>query len=375
MSDKPPSIDSSKSEHPQPHMAKLADLVNGPMDIRSVALTGLFVLALLYTLYFARVFFLPIILALLLSFLLAPIVRGFKRLYIPEPLGAALVLLILVGVTGYGVYQLSEPAAEWMAKAPQSLSRIEQKLSALRKPVEQVSKATEQVEKITKMGGGEKTQVVELKKPSLTSFLLSQTSGVVFGAVTMFILLYFLLASGDLFLFKLINVLPTLKDKKRAVEVVRQVEQNISTYLFTVTMINAGLGIAVSLAMFLLRMPNPMLWGVMAGLLEFIPYIGPTVGLTVLTLVALLTFENVGQALLVPAVYLGLTAIQGNFIAPMVLGRRLTLNPVVIFIALIFWGWIWGIAGALLAVPMLATFKIFCDHIEPLAPIGEFLGK
>lgn len=356
-------------------MAKLADLVNGPMDIRSVALTGLFVLALLYTLYFARVFFLPIILALLLSFLLAPIVRGFKRLYIPEPLGAALVLLILVGVTGYGVYQLSEPAAEWMAKAPQSLSRIEQKLSALRKPVEQVSKATEQVEKITKMGGGEKTQVVELKKPSLTSFLLSQTSGVVFGAVTMFILLYFLLASGDLFLFKLINVLPTLKDKKRAVEVVRQVEQNISTYLFTVTMINAGLGIAVSLAMFLLRMPNPMLWGVMAGLLEFIPYIGPTVGLTVLTLVALLTFENVGQALLVPAVYLGLTAIQGNFIAPMVLGRRLTLNPVVIFIALIFWGWIWGIAGALLAVPMLATFKIFCDHIEPLAPIGEFLGK
>ncbi|MCI0454893.1 MAG: AI-2E family transporter [Candidatus Dadabacteria bacterium] len=301
--------------------------------------------------------------------------RGFKRLYIPEPLGAALVLLILVGATGYGVYQLSEPAAGWIAKAPESLRRIEQKLIALRKPVEQVSKATEQVEKITKMDDGKKTQVVELKDPGLSNLLLNQTPGVIIGTVTMFILLYFFLASGDLFLLKLVRVLPTLKDKKRAVEIVRQIEQNVSTYLFTVTMINAGLGVAVGLAMFFLQMPNPLLWGVMAGFLEFIPYLGPTVGLTVLTLVALLTFENLGHALLVSAVYLGLTAIQGNFIAPMVLGRRLTLNPMVIFIALIFWGWIWGIPGALLAVPMLATFKIFCDHIEPLTPIGEFLGK
>src|SRR5574341_143106 len=303
MSGKSPSIDFNKSEHPQPHMAKPADLVNGPMDIRSIALTGLFVLALLYTLYFARIFFLPIILALLLSFLLAPIVRGFKRLYIPEPLGAALVLLILVGATGYGVYQLSEPAAEWMAKAPQSLRRIEQKLIALRRPVEQVSKATEEVKKITKIDGGEKTQLVELKSPGLTKVLFSQTSGVIIGTLTMFVLLYFLLASGDLFLRKLIKVLPTQKDKKRAGEIFHQIEENVSTYLLTVTMINVGLGIAVGVAMVLLQMPNPMLWGVFAGLLEFIPYIGPTVGLAVITLAAFLTFENIGQALLVPAVY------------------------------------------------------------------------
>jgi predicted PurR-regulated permease PerM len=204
---------------------------------------------------------------------------------------------------------------------------------------------------------------------------MGQTSEVITGVATMFILLYFLLASGDLFLLKLVKVMPTLQDKKQAVEIAHKIQQQISTYLFTVTLINSGVGLAIGVAMYIIGMPSPVLWGVMAGLLEYIPYLGATVGISVVTLVAIFTFDNLGHALLAPAVYFGLVAVEANLIVPMVLARRLTLNPVVVFTGLIFWGWMWGIIGILLAVPILATFKIFCDFIEPLSPIGEFLGR
>lgn len=126
--------------------------------------------------------------------------------------------------------------------------------------------------------------------------------------------------------------------------------------------------------MFLLGMPNPILWGAMAALAEFVPYLGAAAVVAVLTLAGLVTFDQVGQALLVPAAYLGVNVLQSQFIYPTILGHRLTLNPVAILVGLVFWWWIWGIPGAFLAVPLLATFKIFCDHIEALAPIGEFLG-
>jgi predicted PurR-regulated permease PerM len=373
MGNRPLPIDSSEPE-PQPDIRKLGDSLRGARSIRPFMLTGLFILALFYTLYFARIFLLPIMLALLFAFLLRPLVRGLNRLRIPEALGAALVLLTLLGIVGYGVYQLSDPAAEWIAKAPQSLRRAQQKLLILKKPVEQVSKATEQVKEITNVGEG-KTQLVKVEDHDLRDILLSQISEALIEIATMFVLLYFLLASGDLFLRKLVKILPRLEDKKRGIEIARQVQQQISAYLFTVTMIYTGEGVAVGVAMFIMRMPNPVLWGVMAGLLEFIPYLGPALGIGVVAVVAIFTFDSVGYALLVPAVYLCLTIIQANFIFPMVLGRRLTLNPVIIFIGLIFWGWIWGIVGVLLAVPILMIFKILCDHIELLSPIGEFLGR
>ncbi|MGE5444212.1 MAG: AI-2E family transporter, partial [Ignavibacteriales bacterium] len=246
-SDEVISIDSSK---PEPGITKLADFPPGSMGIRSFALTGLFILALFYTLYFARVLVLPIMLALLLTFLLRPVVRSLKNFHIPEPLSAALVLLTFLGVVGYGAYQLSTPASEWIAKAPQTFNKIEDKLRVLRKPVTQVSKATEQVQNMANRKEGEKTQVVELQSHNLRDILLGQTSAVITGAATMFILLYFLLASGDLFLLKLVKVMPTLQDKKRAVEIAHQIQQQISTYLFTVTLINSGLGLAIGVAMY-----------------------------------------------------------------------------------------------------------------------------
>jgi predicted PurR-regulated permease PerM len=344
----------------QPDLAKLGEALRDRVEVRSIAITGLLVLAVLYTLYFARAFLLPIVLAVLLDFLLSPVIRAFKRARIPEPVGAALVILALLGAVGFGAY---------------SLAKVQSRLHDLRKPVEQVTKTAEQVEAATEVEKSAGPQEVVLRGPRLSERLFGSTQSFLMGALETLILLYFLLAVGDLFLQKLIKVLPQLRDKKKAVAIARETEASISTYLFTVAMVNIVLGIVVTLVMTLIGMPNALLWGALAAVAEFIPYIGATVLLGLLTMVGLVTFPTLGHALLVPGAYLAVNLIQSQFVSPMILGRRLTLNPVAILIGLVFWWWLWGVGGAFIAVPLLATFKIFCDHIESLAPIGEFLGK
>ena len=365
----------ARGEVEQPDIKKLGEALRDRVEIRSISITGLFVLAAMYTLYFARAFFLPIVLAVLLDFLLSPLIRALKRARVPEPVGAALVIVVLLGTAGIAVYGLVGPAKEWVAKVPVSMREAENRLRKLRTPVEQVSKTAEQVEQAAKVDNGTKTQEVVVKGPSLTERLFGTTQTLIASAFEVIILLYFLLAAGDLFLQKLIKVLPQFRDKKKAVTIARETEASISTYLVTVTLVNLALGLAVALVMFLLKMPNPLLWGAMAALAEFIPYLGASALVALLTLAGLVTFEQVGHALLVPVAYLGVNIIQSQLISPLILGRRLTLNPVAIFVGLVFWWWIWGVPGAFIAVPLIATFKIFCDHIEALAPIGEFLGR
>lgn len=363
----------------QPEQGK-ADLQNllpfqRPLDIRSVSLSGLFVLAIFYTLYFAREFILPILLAWILSCLLAPIVRALKQIHIPEPLSALLIILALLGTLSLGVYRLSEPAGEWIQKAPQSLTGVRAKLQRILRPVEGVQETTKEIEKMTNLGNDEKSTAVEIKKPGLGEVVLSGAKNfILVGGVTL-VLLYFLLASGDMFLLKLVKILPTLEDKKVAVEIYRQIEKNVSTYLSVVTLINIGFGCIIGLAMYLLGMPNPLLWGVMAAILAYIPYLGSLVGIGTVSVVAILTFDEMLRILMVPAIYFALDSIEANLVTPTILGQRLALNPVILFIWLIFCGWIWGITGALLAVPLLAIIKIMSDQVEQLAPIGEFLGS
>lgn len=344
------------------------------LEFKSLALKGLFIIAFFYTLYFARDLILPFILALLLNFLLRPIVRVLKKIKVPELAGAALVLIVLLGGVGYGAIKLAKPAAEWMDKAPESLRQVELKVSFLRKPVEAVNKAAEELKKITTLGA-EKKPEVEVKLPGITDAVLSGTREVLIKSSVIFILLYFLLASGDLYLRKLIKMFPKLRRKKQVVKIAREVEHHISRYLFTVTVINMSMGTSIGVGMYLIGMPNAVLWGAMAGFLVFLPYVGALIGISIVTTVAFLTFESLGRILLAPAIYIALETIQGQFITPMVLGLRFALNPVVIFVWFIFWGWIWGITGALLAFPMLTVFKILCDHLQPLAPIGDFLGR
>ncbi|MGN6392768.1 MAG: AI-2E family transporter [Gemmatimonadales bacterium] len=369
----PPTPDESGGAVEQPDLTKLGQALHR-IEVRSIAITGLFVLAVLYTLYFARAFLLPIVLAILLDFLLSPLIRTLKRGRIPEPVGAALVLLGLLGAVSVVGYSLAEPAREWVARAPESLQKVQSRLRDLRKPVEQVTRTAEQVEAATEVEKGGPQEVV-VRGPRLSERLFGTTQSLLTGALETLILLYFLLAVGDLFLEKLVRVLPQLKDKKKAVAIARETEASISTYLFTVALVNLALGVTVTLVMLAIGMPNALLWGAMAALAEFIPYIGATILLTTLALAGLVTFPTVGHALAVPGAYLTVNLLQSQFISPLVLGRRLTLNPVAILVGLVFWWWLWGVGGAFIAVPLLATFKIFCDHIESLAPIGEFLGK
>ena len=363
-----------EGELPRPNLKKLRDIMQGPFDIRSLSLTGLFVLAAFYTLYFARAFFLPIILALMLSFLLSPVVRALKKIHIPHALGAALVVFGLLGSLGLGVYELAGPAYEWAEQAPRQLRRLERKLADFKKPVQTMSKATQQVEKITQVGAGQEPRKVEVQTETLGERLFSQTTELIAGGSIMFILLFFLLASGDLFLRKLIGVLPSLSDKKQAVEVARQIEQDVSTYLVTITVINIALGLAVWGLMSWIGIPNPLLWGVLALVTNYIPYVGALIMIAVLAMVGFLTFNDTAQALMAPGAFVGLNLLESYLVTPMVLGHRLTLNPVVVFLGLTFWGWLWGITGALLAVPIMVVLKIICDHSEPLRSIGEFLG-
>jgi predicted PurR-regulated permease PerM len=190
----------------------------------------------------------------------------------------------------------------------------------------------------------------------------------------MLILLYFLLAYDGVFLGKLIKLLPTLSDKKRAVLIAHEIEAQISRYLFTVTLINLCLGTAVGTAVGLLGLPNPMMWGALVAGLNFVPYLGALTGIILMTLGAALSFSSLSYALIFPGVYFLLATLEGNFITPFVMGRSLTLNPVLVLLSLMFWGWMWGIAGILLAVPILATFKIFCSHIEQMEPLAEFIS-
>lgn len=293
-------------EEPQLNLAELATFLKGPLDIRCIALSGLFLLAVFGTLYVARSVFMPIVLALLLSFLLAPLVSGLARLHLPTPLGAALVLLAILAVVGYGAYWLSGPAAGWIEQIPQSLERLETKVQTMQPSVAEISQATQQVEALAKGGPEPGTPMVEIQRPPLIGTILNQTLEAGAAIIVTIILLYFLLASGNLFLQKLVRVLPRFQDKRTAVTIVHQVEKDVSLYLLTVTMTNACLGVAVGMAMYGLGMPNPVLWGVMVGCFNFIPYLGDIASTIVLTLVASLTFDQLGRILLVPAVFFAL---------------------------------------------------------------------
>jgi predicted PurR-regulated permease PerM len=359
---------------PTPDLEKTGEAVTSPR-MRSAGVTTLTVLALLYTLYFARSFLLPIVVALLLSFLFSPVVRALARFKIRPPLGAGLVILGLLGSVGFAGYELSGPVESWAASAPQTLSTAQGKLRELLRPLERASRTAEQVQSAAGGGGGaEKTPEVVVRGESVISRVFGTTQRFVAAALEVVILLYFLLAAGDLFLQKLIKVLPTLRDKRKAVEIARRTEASISTYLLTTAAINIAEGLVVALVMWMLGMPSPLLWGAMVAVLEFIPYLGALTMTVILTIAALTVFDTMGRALVVPGAFLAINMVQGNFVSPMLMGHRLALNPVALLVGLAFWFWMWGVPGAFIAVPLLATFKIFCDHIESLAAVGEFLG-
>ncbi|RJR42929.1 MAG: AI-2E family transporter [Desulfobacteraceae bacterium] len=335
---------------------------------------GLLILAILYTLYFAKVLLLPIAIALLLSALLRPLVAIFRRLRIPEGVGAALVTCLLIGVVGFSVYRLSFPATEWFERGPRLIWKAEFKLSSIKKTIQEARESTRRLEEAARLQKEEKgKEEVVVKGPSIADRFLSQTQILLVGAFITLVLLYFLLARGRLTFERWIGSFTDPDHGQKWKEIFLNIEQEITRYLATITLINAGLGLATGVTMALLGMPNPVLWGVVAGSLNFMPYVGGLFTTLILAIVSLITFDNLDRILLPPLIFMFLTALEGNFITPMIAGKRLGLNPLLLVIALLFWGWIWGVPGMLLVVPIQASLKIIAKNIPFMFSLREII--
>ena len=340
--------------------------------VLSVSLTGLFILAVVWFLHQAQDFAVPLTLAVLLHFLLMPVVRWFKRHRIAEPVAAAVVLLTLTGLVGLMTYQLAEPAAQWLEKAPRAVKVIEQKILPAKDSMTHITEAGDAINRVAQQDSSSeirKVQVVPDQRAAIVSLLGKGLAGI----GTTLLLLYFLLASGDLFAQKLLSVLSRGEDRGCAIDILDGMERQLSGFLLQTIVLQAGLGLALWLSLWALGMPDPGLWAALAAVLQIIPYIGGLLVLVLIAIVAAVSFDHAWAIAGPVLAYLLLTILKG-VVAPVVLGRRLVLNPVAVLVSLVFFGWMWGLAGTLLAVPLLACFKILCDHIERLKPAGEFIG-
>ena len=344
-----------------------------PAIAPSIALNVIAVLLVFCVLYFAASLLVPIAAAVLLSMMLAPPVLLLEKLRLPRPFASALVVLSLMASLGAGIFALAGPAKTWIETAPQTLHRLQEKLHGVTKPFDDIKKATDQLAEQTRAVDAKGPQEVRVVRPALLDTVLLGSPQVIGSVLSVSILLFFLLASGDVFLRKLVTVIPTFRDKKRAVDITRQIENDISFYLLNFTLVNVGLGVALAIATALLGLPNPLLWGAIVAVLNFVPYIGSIASMAILAIAGLQTFDSLAMALAAPAILLVLVGIAAEVVTPMVLGRGLQLNPVAIFIAIMLWGWLWGIVGVLLAVPLLVSFKIICERVEPLHGVAEFL--
>lgn len=343
-----------------------------PRDAKTVFLGGLFFLATLVALYFAAAIILPIVLAMVLKLLLQPALRPLERLHIPRTIASLLVVFMVVsGIVGFGTL-VSGPAMTWVQQLPEGFPRLEQHMKVLTRPLAEVGGVLERAEQATQ-APTDGTPSVTVKGVGLANTLAMGTFNLVVGTLTTVLLLFFLLASGDTFLRRIVEVLPRFKDKRQAVDIVQNIEHDVSTYLVTISAINLMVGLATGIAMHFSGLGDAILWGAAAFLLNYVPILGPLVGIGMFGLVGLLSFDTLGLALIPAGLYLLIHLIEGEFVTPLILAKRLMLNPVIIILSLIFWYWMWGVAGAILAVPIVAIIKIICDRVKPLMAFGHFL--
>ncbi len=308
----------------------------------------------------AQSFLLPIFFAIALTFALAGSVRRLRRWGIPDPVGSGLVLVALLTAGGVLINVLIEPAAVWLQKAPTTVEQVLDQIDRARSSIPIIAPPRR-----AKLGGLPAGDPVKDKIASeginLTGRLLGQFMSVSYSITATVILLYFLLASERWLLARTIEAVPSQRRKVLVMGGLRRAQCDISLYLSTMALINLGLGVATAGSMALLGVPKPVLWGTVAGVLNFIPYLGPMMTTLLLLMAGLIGLPDSGLMVAMPAVsFLALHGIESNFISPIVVGRRLALSPLSVFICVLFWGWLWGIAGAMIAVPILLMIRIAC---------------
>jgi predicted PurR-regulated permease PerM len=337
-------------------------------DARTIFLGILCLIAVLACLYIAQDIVLPVVLALVLKLLLQPLVTLLERLHVPKAAGALVAIAVLLSVfVGLGML-LSSPAARWVSELPETWPQLQQKFAFIQDPVAHVQHTLDQ------MG-------VRLGSPSsLLSNPIGMVTAVLGGTGTLaahlletLLVLFYFLVFGEIFLRRLVEVLPRFADKREAVEISLRVERDLSAYLLTITVINTAVGCATAGVMWLCDVPGPVLWGVVAFCLNFVPILGPFCGIVLFLGVGLISKGPAWAALLPAALYFGIHVLEGEIVTPLLLANRFTINPVAVILSLIFWYWVWGVPGAILAVPMLAIIKIVCDRLRPFRAFGHLL--
>jgi predicted PurR-regulated permease PerM len=337
------------------------------------AVIGIFLLLCVAAIAMARDFLMPVILALLLMLVFTPLRRTMNRIGIHSAVCAVLILSVLTALLGLGLVTLSTPVADYATRAPEIGRQIEMKLRDLRQPVAEIAQAGEKLDELATVGSQAAVPRIEVKQEGMSSKLAWMAPMIGAQLAFVLVLLFFLIASGDMFYEKLVHVMPTFTDKRRALRIAFDIERRLARYLSTITLINALLGVAVGAVMWGFGMPTPELFGLFAFVLNFIPYIGAVIGITVSVLIALISFPDSWMSLLVGGSYLALTTVEGQFITPYFVGRVLQLNTVIVFVAIAFWAWLWSVVGMIIAVPMLVVVRVFAEHIEALEPLGDFL--
>jgi predicted PurR-regulated permease PerM len=341
--------------------------------VRTTATVLLAVLAVTAALYFGRDVFIPLGLALVFTALLRPVVRWLERAHVSTALGASLVVIVALALLGGAAMAAANPVQQWVKEAPESISTVRHKLRKLTRSVEPVAGALDG----SASAGGSGTQrrpSAPSQSPATAARLFGAASSLVGGFVEVLLLTWFLLASGNLFPRKLLRVLPLPWEKQAALDVLGETESVVSGYMFVTLLINLAQGTAVGAAMWLMGMPTPVLWGMLTVLLEFVPYLGATFMILLLTVAGLATFPGAWHWLLPAGAYLVITTLQNNLVSPVAYGRRLQLNPVAVLVSVMVWWTLWGVAGAFLAVPIVATAKVLGDRLDGLKAVGEFLG-
>ena len=363
-----------------------APALPGPMDIRSLALTTLAVIAGIVLLRYAQAVIIPVVLGILISYALQPLVAAVERARIVRPIAAALVLLTVVGAGGTLLYQLRYEAVEIVERLPEAARRLRRIVEGERgsgpTAIEQVQKAATELERAANAaapatGGNNRVQVQE-PPFRVMQYLVWGSMNLFAGALQVLMILflsYFLLASGDLYRRKLVKIAgPSLEKKKITLQILREIDDQIERFLVVQLFTSAIVGVTTWLALRWIGFEQPAFWGLLAGVFNSIPYFGPVVVTGAIGVVAFLQFGEIRPILLAAGVTFAITTLEGVLLTPLLTSRAARMNAVAVFVGLLFWGWLWGVWGTLLAVPMLMIVKAVCDRVEDLQPIGELLG-